>query len=96
MHSIVQSSLAEQDLIEIWVYTAEEWGLAQADTYLEELATGIDQLREYPMMGTARDELRKNYRALTVNQHTVFYVVSDDVVEVIRVLHKSVDTPRHL
>jgi len=96
VHSVVQSSRAEQDLTDIWVYTAEEWSLAQADTYLEELVSGIDQLREHPMMGSSRDDLRKNYRALTVNQHIVFYMVSDNEVQVIRVLHKSVDTPRHL
>ena len=96
MHSIVQSSQAEQDLTDIWVYTAEEWSLAQADTYLEELVSGIDLLRNYPMMGSSRDDLRKHYRALTVNQHIVFYLVSDNEVQVIRVLHKSVDTPRHL
>lgn len=96
MHSIVQSSQAEQDLIDIWVYTAEEWSLAQADSYLEELVSGMDRLREHPMIGTSRDDLRKDYRALTVSQHLVFYKVSEDEVQIIRVLHKSVDSPRHL
>ncbi len=96
MHSIVQSSQAEQDLIDIWVYTAEEWSLAQADSYLEELVSGIDRLREHPMIGASRDDLRKDYRALTVSQHLVFYKVSEDEVQIIRVLHKSVDSPRHL
>ena len=96
MHSVVQSSQAEQDLIDIWVYTAEEWSIAQADTYLEDLVVGIDRLQEHPMIGTSRDDLRKGYRALTVSQHLVFYKVSEDEVEIIRVLHKSVDSPRHL
>ena len=89
MHRVVQSSQAEQDLVDIWVYTAEEWSLAQADVYLEELVSGIDRLREHPMMGASRDDLRKDYRALTVSQHLVFYKVSEDEVKIIRVLHKT-------
>ena len=89
MHRVVQSSQAEQDLVDIWVYTAEEWSLAQADVYLEELVSGIDRLREHPMMGASRDDLRKDYRALTVSQHLVFYKVSEDEVKIIRVLHRT-------
>ena len=30
---------AESDLIEIWVYICEEWGVDQADTYIDQLET---------------------------------------------------------
>ena len=96
MLDVVQSSQAEQDLTVIWVYTAEEWSVAQADKYLEELVAGIERLREHPMIGNSRDDLRKDYRATTINQHIVFYKASDSEVLIVRVLHKSVDTPRHL
>jgi toxin ParE1/3/4 len=29
--------LAEQDIIDIWLYSFENWGQAQADKYLDEL-----------------------------------------------------------
>lgn len=96
MLKIVQTVLAEQDLTDIWVYTSEEWSLAQADTYLDEIASVILTLTEHPRLGHARDDLKKGYRALPTNQHIVFYKVLEDEIQIIRVLHKSVDVPQHV
>ena len=96
MHSIVQSSQAEQDLTDIWIYTAEEWNLAQADLYLDELVAGIEGLSTHPELGYSRDDIRAGYRSLNVSQHIVFYTVTEEQVLIVRVLHKSVDVQRHL
>ena len=96
MHSIVQSSQAEQDLTDIWIYTAEEWNLAQADMYIEELVAGIERLSTHPELGYPRDDIRTGYRSLNASQHIVFYTVTDNEVLIVRVLHKSVDVQRHL
>ncbi len=96
MLRVVQSALAEQDLVDIWVYTAEQWSFEQADNYLEVLVSGLERLIEHPQLGIARDDLRSGYRALTINQHIAFYRVNSEDVEIIRVLHKSVDMTRHL
>lgn len=96
MLKIVQTVLAEEDLTNIWIYTAEEWSLAQADTYLGEIASAILTLSEHPELGHARDDLKKGYRALPVNQHIVFYKVLTDEIQIVRLLHKSVDVPRHV
>ncbi len=37
MARLITQSQAEQDLLEIWLYTFNEWGAPQADTYLDEL-----------------------------------------------------------
>jgi len=34
MREVVVSPRARQDLIEVWLYTFENWGEAQADRYL--------------------------------------------------------------
>lgn len=39
---------AESDLIGIWVYTCEEWGVDQADEYLDQLEEGMKQLISHP------------------------------------------------
>ena len=35
MPQVFKQALAEQDLVEIWLYTFNEWGEKQADKYLE-------------------------------------------------------------
>ena len=96
MHSIVQSSQAEQDLTDIWIYTAEEWNLAQADMYLDELVSGIERLSKHPELGYSREDIRTGYRSLNVSQHIVFYRITNEEVQIIRVPHKSVDVQRYL
>ena len=96
MLKIVLSSLAEQGLIDIWAYTAEQWSFEQADNYSEQLLAGFESLIKHPQLGVARDDLCSGYRALTVSQHIAFYKVVADDIQIIRVLHKSVDRPRHL
>lgn len=96
MRNIVYSFLAENDLLEIWVYTADEWSFSQADIYLDQLNTGVTHLISNPKLGREREDLRKGYRSLLVNHHLVFYKIVGEEIQVIRILHESVDVPQHL
>ena len=44
---IVQSALAEQNSVNISVYTDEQWNIEQADNYLNELVAGFERLIEH-------------------------------------------------
>ena len=44
MPRIIKQALAEQDLIEIWLYTFHEWGEKQADNYIDDLDAAIKLL----------------------------------------------------
>ena len=39
---------AEQDLEAIWTYTAQQWGVMQADRYIDFLTTAFDVLSQSP------------------------------------------------
>lgn len=96
MLSIVNSEHAESDLLEVWLYTAEEWNLTQADSYIDQIHEGLSKLIKHPEMGKDRSDLRKSYRSLIVNHHIAFYRLVDDEIQIMRVLHESVDVPTHL
>ena len=96
MLKLVNTELAESDLLEIWLYTAEEWNLGQADTYIAQIGRSVNKLIDHPELGKDRSDLRKGYRSLLVNHHIVFYRVVTDEIQIIRVLHESVDLERHL
>ncbi len=87
---------AKSDLKSIWTYTEDRWGTAQADHYLSELTLGIEMLVGAPEMGPTRDEIRKGYRSLWREHHVIFYRVTRARVEVVRILHQSMDVSRHL
>jgi plasmid stabilization system protein ParE len=47
----VLSPRAESDLDEIWDYTADRWGLDQAETYTRQLWERIEAVAENPALG---------------------------------------------
>lgn len=51
MKDIRLRQAAKQDLIDIWVYSFEQWGLVQADWYLEELEKSMKMLTVHPNLG---------------------------------------------
>ena len=96
MRTIHVHGWAESDLIDVWRYSFEQWGEAQADNYLDELDSGIRKLADDPEIGAKRDYAPEGYRVLFVGSHAVYYTVTPDAVHIIRVLHGRMDPDRHL
>jgi len=87
---------AERDLESIWRYTFRQWGVAQADRYIDFLTTTFAELADSPRMAPACDHIRPGYRRWSVERHMIYFRVTDDGISVIRVLHDRMDAPRHL
>ena len=86
---------AESDLVQIWQFTAELFGETQANDYLDYLANGIEQLSEYPLLGTNCDHIIPGYRRLVLGKHSVFYTSDANHITVVRVLHQDMDVRSH-
>ena len=93
---LVVLPLAELDLENVWLYTQETWGSEQADRYLGELYSMLRDLAEQPGLGHACDDLRPGYRRCRHDLHVIFYRMTVDAVEVVRVLHEKMDIESHL
>jgi len=87
------SRKAEEDLEGIWLYTLETWSKEQADRYLSLIFDEIEFLSINPKTGQDIDHIRKNYRYSKVKSHLIFYnhKKSNDIIEVIRILHERMD-----
>jgi toxin ParE1/3/4 len=90
------SPAAERDLEGIWKYTYGEWGLEQAELYIDLLAAAFQVLADSPMSAPACDHIRLGYRRRNVERHMIYFRVTDYGVTIIRVLHDRMDAPRHL
>lgn len=77
---------AEEDLIEIWNYVAQFEAKA-ADRLLSELDMRLRLLSDFPLAGAIREDMPDGIRHLVIGQHIAFYRVTDNAVEIIRVLH---------
>lgn len=87
---------AQRDLSSIWDYTVERWDENQAEIYVLEIRGAIERIADQPVRGRAIDEMRAGYRRYAIGSHVIFFVATDDGVDVIRILHQRMDPTRDL
>lgn len=87
---------ADRDLVQIWRHTNENWGKSQADKYLYLLEKGFSMLLRHPKSGRTRDEIRRGYRCLPIENHVVFYRIVDNDIEIVRILHQRMEINTHV
>jgi toxin ParE1/3/4 len=90
MASVSRTSQAEQDLIDIGTYIAED-DPAAADRWLELVDQKCQLLATMPQMGRSRADLAPNLRSLPVGDYIIFYRPASDGIALIRVLHGARD-----
>ena len=90
------SPKARQDLDLIWDYTFKTWGDEQAAGYLTTLDASMQLLRNNPLLGADIAAIREGYRKFPSASHIMFYRVTADAIEIMRILHKNMDAERHL
>jgi len=84
---------AEVDLLGIWVYVATEADASIADGVLDRIEESLHLLANTPEMGRARHELGLDLRSFPTHRYVIFYRITDETVEVVRVLEGSQDIP---
>ena len=87
---------AQHDLSSIWDFTSDQWGVSQAESYVNEIRAAIERIAEDPRRGRPSDEIRPGYRRCAVGSHLLFYVASADGVDIIRILHQRMDPTLHV
>lgn len=97
MYDIRFTEQADADLFNIYTYTYRTWGLTQAVKYTDALRDAISWLAEHPERpGTIdRSSIRSGYRSYHQQRHLIFYRAVEGYLEIIRILHDSMDVPRH-
>ena len=88
-------ALARADLEEIWVFTFEEWGLEQADKYLNLLFSRFEWLSKNPYTGKDRDDIKNGYYCFPEGMHLVFYTMTEYGIDIIGIPHQNMDVINH-
>jgi toxin ParE1/3/4 len=97
MGSYRLSRQAESDLEDIWDYTETSWSADQAETYLDGLVSCFQSIADGKAKTTQIDAVRDGYfKALFVKHHIFFRKATGNVIEIIRILHVSMDAKIHL
>ena len=87
---------ARKDLRGIWDYSADRCNVDQANHYIAQIHGAFDRISDDPRKGDAIDDLRPGYRKYSVGRHVVFFTARDERIEIVRVLHQSMNFDDHL
>ena len=90
MKETIQSPLAENDVVEIWGYIAND-NQIMADKIVDKIHELFQKLLENPKIGVLRKDLAKDLRSFPVEKYVVFYRIIKDGIEIVRVLHSARD-----
>lgn len=82
---------AENDLEEIWLYTAFEWGTKQAEVYIAKLYEAIYELELTYRFGVNRFYISEGLRSYKAKKHLIFYYEDETEIIVVAVLHEKID-----
>ena len=96
MIAVYKTPQAKIDLLECWFYIATENSPIVADKLLLKIERTLSMLASNPDAGTSRPELGGNLQSFPTSGYTLFYKYDRKQLNLIRVLHGSMDVNQHL
>ena len=94
MKRIDYAAGATADIADIWDYTEERWGYAQAVAYDARIEAQIKRIAAGQAASRRAEEVGPGLRRALVGSHVVFFREDAAAVTVVRVLHQSMDVGR--
>ena len=97
MPKVYRRAAARRDLVEQFVYLAENAGLDIAERFLANAETSFNELAGQPKIGaplTLRDTAlagMRKWRVKDFDNHLIFYLPRANGVSIVRVLHAARD-----
>lgn len=92
MAKVILRQKAIDDLNNIWVYSFEKWSKNQANKYYSLIRYACNEIGKNPNIGKVYTEISENLCGMKSGNHIIFYqLISGDEIDVIRILHESID-----
>ena len=92
MSEYLISEQALDDLNNIWIYTATNWSIEQADKYYNLIMDEIEFVAKNYEKIKSFQSVRKDYRYSKVKSHLIFCKKNNaNEIEIIRILHEKMD-----
>ena len=86
MAEIKRTAQAEEDLIDIWVYIAQD-NVSAADSLLDRIEEKFFLLADQPRLGPRRPDIAPELRYFPIGSYLVLYREIPAGIEIVRVVH---------
>lgn len=89
---VLFTSPASIDVADIAEYIAQD-SIQAAETFYDTVQEKCGELAQMPQMGKLRNELHPSVRSFPFGRYVIFYLIQDNLIVILRVLHDSRDVP---
>lgn len=89
------SNKASEDIDSILDYSIINFGVNVATDYSNSLEKCFETLGKNPKLGIKVEHIRPDYLYFGHRSHLIFYKNNAENILIVRILHKSMDAPRH-
>jgi len=96
MTKYILSPEAQNSLHKISTYSIKNFGTKRTKTYLQDIRKKMQALAENPLLGRIRKDLKPGYYIDFIGSHTIYYRTQSNHIEIIDVLHQSMEPSRHM
>ena len=96
MSKYVLSLAAQESLVNIKAYSIKTFGKKRTALYLKALRDRMRILSESPLTGIERSDIKKGYFSYFEGSHTVYYRITETHIDIIDILHQSMEPSTHL
>ena len=96
MSKYILSTEAQNSLKEIKIYSVKIFGKERTRQYLTDIRKRMIELSKNPSCGIIREDLKVGYHSDFIGSHTIYYRIQSTHIDVIDVLHQSMDPLKHL
>jgi len=96
MPRYILSPQAQKSLLKISEYTLDNYGQQQKKAYLKMLRERMRTAAKTLDKGQERSEIKEGYYSIRAERHHIYYRVSDTHIDIIDILHQSMEPRLHL
>ncbi|MCF8361908.1 MAG: type II toxin-antitoxin system RelE/ParE family toxin [Prolixibacteraceae bacterium] len=80
------SNAAKDDLIRIYYYGVEKFGITQADKYFDSFFKYFDIISQQPYAFERIDYIKKGYRRCACGPDSIYYKIDNGTVEIMAIV----------
>ncbi len=95
-YTLSLTQAAEDDFINILVYTTQQWGADKQKDYDDSLHHALNVIKDNPFLGYRHTLLPEDHRCFNVRKHVFVYQIMNSRIYVLRILHQRMNLPGHM
>jgi toxin ParE1/3/4 len=80
------SNAAKDDLIRIYHFGVEKFGMTQADKYFDSFFKYFDIISQQPYAFESVDYIKKGYRRCACGSDSIYYKIENNTVEIMAIV----------